>query len=97
MNSKIELANPEDIIAKNYTDKEFCINNLAQFLAVSFSYLRDIFYKNYGSCPQQYLEKVRLEHILRIYSPELTLFEMSDNAGFIDVRTFRRAFHIVMH
>ena len=78
MNSKTELKDPENIIAKNYTDKEFCINNLAQFLAVSVSYLRDIFYKNYGSCPQQYLEKLRLEHILRIYSPDISLFELSD-------------------
>jgi len=92
MNSTRELENLENIISENFKDKDFCANKLAEILDISSSYLREIWYRKYCICPQQYIEKVRLEYVLRIYSPELTLFEISDNAGFIDVRSFRRAF-----
>jgi len=82
----------ENIIAENFRDKEFCSSKLSDILDISSSYLREICYRKYCICPQQYIEKVRLEYILRIYTPDLKLFVMSDSAGFIDVRSFRRAF-----
>ena len=92
MNDKKDLHNLESIIASNYRDNEFCTTKLAEILDISCSYLREIWYRKYCICPQQYIEKVRLEYFIRIYSPDLPLYEMSESAGFIDVRSLRRAF-----
>lgn len=91
MKSGKKLKEIEQIILKNYTNCNFCVDNLSEISELSTSYLRELFYKHLGICPQRYIENTRLEHAIKILSPKISLYKISLFAGFRDAKVFRRA------
>ncbi len=89
-NSK--LIEIEQIILRNYTNNNFCVDKLAEISELSTSYLRELFYKHHCICPQRYIENIRLEHAIKILLGDISLYEVSSFTGFCDERAFRNAF-----
>ncbi len=91
MKSGKKLKEIEQIILKNYTNCNFCVDNLTEISELSTSYLRELFYKHFCICPQRYIENIRLECAIVSLSTEISLYELSSHAGFCDAGALRRA------
>ena len=82
-----------NIILENYTDPNFHVQKLADMVNISTSYLRDIFYAEFKTCPQKVIESLRLKEALKLITTNNThLYKVSELCGYSNARSFRKAF-----
>ncbi|VXB75341.1 hypothetical protein MICRO8M_50157 [Microbacterium sp. 8M] len=81
------------LIEQQYSDPEFTVADLAESLSVSKPWLHQAF-ANEGTTPKRVLQRVRVDHALRLLPPLPTPTEIADAAaasGFATARALRRS------
>ncbi len=82
-----------DYLHKHYKQDKVSVAELAKLSAVSETYFRQLFKKIYGVSPCRYVTKLRLELAFQLLQSRLyTVAEVSEKAGFRDVKYFERVF-----
>lgn len=81
-------------IDRRYTDNDFNINKLADYLEVNASYLRREFKKIYFVSPIAYMQKVRMKNaISMLLSDYYSIEEIAQKCGYASVSYFIQAFN----
>ena len=87
------LSEAVDYIHKHYKQDRVPISELARISAVSETYFRQLFKKVYGVSPCHYVTGLRMEYAFQLLRSRLyTVAEVSEKAGFHDVKYFERVF-----
>jgi len=86
------IQNIETIIHENYSNPQFGVEMLAKLTGLSPPYLRETVYRCCQVGPQMLIENIRLEKALDLISQNnANLYDISKQAGFAYLKTFRRA------
>lgn len=79
-------------IHSHYTD-ELCVAELAESEHLSVSRFRDLFRKNFGCPPSEYIIALRLRHAMNLLTEtDLTITEIAGMCGYSDNMYFMRLF-----
>jgi len=73
-------------------DKQFDVNALIYSLQISHTYLQERTHKDFGLCPRELIESVRLDNVLKHLEHEIHFVNLSERCGFGSFKTFRNAF-----
>ena len=84
----------EAVIQKRFMDHQFGVDELASQVGISGSRLREIVHAEYGVSPHDLIEIFRIRESIRILVSEdfPTLVEVCKKVGYLNYRTFKRAF-----
>ena len=81
------------VIKQQCHDPDFNLDKLATILNVSPSYLREFVNTHFGCGPHCLIETIRLQRLIRLLlQSEQPLYVLASNAGFANIKTFRRVF-----
>ena len=87
------LCAAEEYIHKNYKKENILISHLAEICYMSQTYFRELFKEKYGITPNKYIMDLKLEYAQSLLlSRYYTVLEVSEKAGFSDVKYFGRMF-----
>lgn len=82
-----------DYIHSHYRSENIEIGALARMCYISTAYFRRLFQRLYQASPKQYINHLRLEYAAQLLKSHLyTVSEISEKAGFFDVKYFSRCF-----
>jgi AraC-like DNA-binding protein len=79
-------------IVSNYDNSLFGVNELAEQLRISQSYLRELTCMNFGMCPHKLIETIRLEKTIELLTQNAKQYRIAKRVGYASTRSFRRAF-----
>lgn len=83
----------KDYIAENFSDSEFSLNRIAEYIGVSPSYFSSIFKQGTGQSFIEYLTKVRIGRACELLKcTTLRAAEIGENVGYSDPHYFSAAF-----
>ncbi len=83
----------ESVIQANIANPSFGVNQLAEEIGISVSYLREITWIEYDMSPRFLIETIRIETALNLLSLDhQNLCQISKQTGFNHPKTFRRTF-----
>lgn len=90
---KKKITGIHDTINKEFTKPEFSVQQLADHLGISTTYLRDLAWRQYSMCPYDMIENKRLEKALSLLHDEsLNMYEICLQSGYANPHTLRDAF-----
>lgn len=82
-----------DFIDLHYTDDKLSLDQLAEFLGISPSYVSMLFSKTHALTFKQYVTKKRLNHAMQLLQEtNLTINEIAAKSGFNDANYFSKLF-----
>nr|WP_285841714.1 helix-turn-helix transcriptional regulator [Psychrobacillus sp. MER TA 171] len=82
-----------DFIDHHYTDDKLSLDQLAEFLGISPSYISMLFSKTNATTFKQYVTKKRLTHARQLLQEtNLTIHEIAAKTGFNDANYFSKLF-----
>ena len=83
----------EIVIQSNFTNPTFGVNQLADKIGISISYLREITWNKYDMSPRLLIETIRLEAATNLMLMDhLNFYQICKHTGFNHPKTFRRTF-----
>ena len=92
-NMDLSVKKAVDYIHKNFRHKEINVTELAEMSTISEDYFRKIFKRIFSISPKQYIINLRLEYAAQLLQSQLySVLEVSEKAGFNDVKYFGRIF-----
>lgn len=82
----------EEEIRKYYRDTNFNVQQLANKLNISQSYLREIVHEKYKMSPHRLIEAIRLDESLPLLFTDMKIYNISIEVGYSHNQAYRRAF-----
>lgn len=87
----------KDYIGENFSDSEFSLNRIAEYIGVSPSYFSSIFKQGTGQSFSEYLTRVRMDKACELLKcTNLRTSEIGEQAGYSDPHYFSAVFKKVM-
>jgi len=81
------------IILNNYSNPQFNVNNLAEKMGKSTSFLREVVYAAYGMGLHELIETIRLEQAIKLLGANGEIIDLTRiKTGYAYSKTFRAAF-----
>ena len=87
------LKSVKDYIDKNYSN-QISIEEIAKTFSYNRTYLSNLFKKQYGQSPKEYLINKRLSEALNLILDGVKVYEVSNKVGFSNQYNFSRAFKL---
>lgn len=85
-------------IYKNFSDPTLSNQKIADHLKISETYLNKQFVKSNGITPKKFVQKVRMENAVKLFSEDsISMGEIAELCGFTGVYSFSRAFKRYTH
>jgi two-component system response regulator YesN len=83
----------KDYIAENFSNSEFSLNRIAEYIGVSSSYFSSIFKQGTGQTLMEYLTKIRIDKACELLKcTNLRTAEIGEQVGYSDPHYFSTAF-----
>ena len=82
----------EDEIKKHYDNTNFTVQNLANNLNISLSYLRDVVHQEFKMSPKKLIETIRLNESVSLLLSDVSIYTISNKVEYSKSRSFRFAF-----
>ena len=83
----------KDYIAENFSNSEFSLNRVAEYIGVSSSYFSSIFKQGTGQTLMEYLTKIRIDKACELLKcTNLRTAEIGEQVGYSDPHYFSTAF-----